>query len=401
MQVNMSTAQVSLNSTNTTASSSLNSSSEFQDYVNKRMYEIQSETSVPVSGSETKTTDTSKTESDKKTDSTSKKDDTDKKTDKSKTDKKETNEEEVVGEVVNTEVEQVITDELLAMLTGVGEVSVQTEEVEVAVETGEIQVIDLKQAKLATNELTYEESKIEQAEVEIKDEFVDDFTKAVKTTEAPVEVEVQEEVLEVEEEALEVVETEEVETVVKNIVEEDEIVVKDDVEKTEVDADVEITQSTTTTLSEIAKEEEVVFIKVGDTKLDESWQKVMDNMAKEIIAKEAAGIDKFTVILNPEGLGTVKVEVLQQEGSLLVNLVCSQSGTANLLNDNLLGLAKLLESNFGDDSNVIVTEETEESGEREMNQEGSQKQEQEIEEVEEIEEIEIDFMERMRLGLLN
>lgn len=393
VQSGVSIAQTSsLNSSSTNASSSLNSSTEFQDYVNKRMYEIQSDTSVSVSGSETKTNNTTSSD-DKKTDSTDKKDTSNKKTDTKKQDKTEVNE-EAAAAVINPEAEQLITDDLLAMLTGAVEENLvlDVEEVIVAVETGEIQVIDLKQAKLATNELAYEEPKMEEIPEEIQ-----------KTEKAEI-IEIKELVPEEVVEEVEIVETKEVEKVVSNEkeVEVEEVVLDEIIEEDGepvIKADVQATESSTTTLSEIAKEEEVVFIKVGDTKLDESWQKVLDNMGKEIIAKEASGIDKFMVVLNPEGLGEVKIEVLQQNGGVLVNLLCSQTGTANLLNDNLLGLTKLLEANFGDNSTVIVAEESQESGEREMNQENSQKEQQEVEKIEELEEIEIDFMERMRLGL--
>ncbi len=166
--------------------------------------------------------------------------------------------------------------------------------------------------------------------------------------------------------------------------------------KTAVDAGQEVT------VKEVSKE--TVVIKVADGQLNENWQRVSDAISKQVVAKQTAGVDKFSIVLDPQGLGKINVEITQDQGSMKVLFTCSSQATADLLSDNMTSLARVIESNFGSDSTVQVNEDANESNQqKDMNHENSRGGEQQQGKHQETEEdmMDFNFAERMRLGLVN
>lgn len=388
----------SINTNVSTSANAINTSNDFFSYMTSTNTSTNTNTSNTSSSSSSSTTENtnSSNTTDKKTESTSKDTSKDKKTEgTSKKDSKKVNEEAAAESLVEAPVEEVTAEQLMLSMMAVVEEVLSGEEVEVALETGEVQVIDLKQAKLATNDLLFQEPESD-GEVVEDESLLSNLQNVLTNGNIEVEAEVVEEV----DESL----IKDLENVLKNTETDEttkEEVVEEDGEEVKVKVETSDVETAPTIFAEKTADEEIVFIKVGDTQLDESWQKLMDDMAKEIIAKEAAGIEKFTVVLNPEGLGEVKIEILQLDGNLSVNLLCSQKGTAGVINDNIIGLVKILETNFGEDTKITVAEEPENAQEEMKQDDSDSKQEQKEDEVEEADEIEISFTERMRLGLMD
>lgn len=413
MQVNtmsMVQATTSNSASSLSASISASTNTDFTNFMNNKISENKTNTSTSSSSSSKETEgsskDTSSTDNDKTKDTST--DSTKEKTEStSKKDDKEVNEEAVA---VPTEVvaEEVVDQLTMALMGAVEEMLDGGEEVvEQLVETGEIQVLDLNKAKLNIVDMVAQTQITEEVEVEVgmEAEVEDDILGKLLSLVGGEEV-VLEQPVEMTQEVVEDV-SESLESLMKNMGEEGEEKIdlpEDTTIKTEVvveGEEVDTEMVAPTTLAEVAKEEEVVFIKVGDSKLNESWQQLMDDMGKEIIAKQQIGIDKFTVVLNPEGLGEVKIEVIQQESGLLVNLICNQSSTSSLISDNLLGLARILTTNLGDETEVIVTEDAQQNENQDLAEEESSNRGQENKKEKEVEEVEIDFRERMRLGLFD
>ena len=151
---------------------------------------------------------------------------------------------------------------------------------------------------------------------------------------------------------------------------------------------------------------EVVHIKVGNTKLSESWQKVADAIGKEILMKHQNGIDKFKISLNPQGLGKIDVEITNNPEGMKVSLLCNVKSTMNLISENILGLSKIVESSFGADVIVQVYDETGKTNQdhkhefNDKNSNGNQQHDDKRQQ-EEQENEGMNFLERMRLGLLD
>lgn len=166
--------------------------------------------------------------------------------------------------------------------------------------------------------------------------------------------------------------------------------------KTEVDAGQEVT------VKEVSKD--TVVIKVADGQLNENWQRVSDEISKQVVAKQTAGVDKFSIVLDPQGLGKINVEITQDQGSMKVLFTCSSQATADLLSDNMTSLARVIESNFGSDSTVQVHEDANEANQqKDMNHQNSRGGEQQQGKHKETEDdmMDFNFAERMRLGLVN
>lgn len=419
-------------SSNTSSSSSYNSTANIPDFVASTSSSNSFSSSMNDKLSSSNTNDTasnnktdSTTSSDNKTNDTSKDSVNNKEGEKTseskKEDKKEVDEEAVA---VATTVENVDTSNMDLTLLQMLEEAIKSTEEEVAetvvaggdVEFQVVTMTDLKVAEMVVDQTI-------KAEVAIAGEVTAEEAMVMVDEDGnPVEVEEKEEV-EVKAETKETSntkvseqETKEVAKVIEKVevVEEKEVVsekadtkvvakatVEGETEELEVE-DVQLTADKGISLDELATEEKIL-IKVGNTTLSESWQKLADDLGKEILAKAVQGEDSLSVTLNPKGLGEIQVEIAKQDNGVSVSLMCSSKTTAGLLSENIAGLVRILEDNF--EEHTVVVENSDQAGNQGLSDQDESRggEEQEKEEKEDNEqEFALDLQstfERMRLGI--
>lgn len=420
-------------SSNTSSSSSYNSTATIPDFVASTSSSNSFSSSMNDKLSSSNTNDTtsnnktdSTTSSDNKTNDTSKDSVNNKEGEKTseskKEDKKEVDEEAVA---VATTVENVDTSNMdLALLQMLEEAIKSTEgevaEAVVASEDVEFQVVtmtDLKVAEMVVDQTI-------KAEVAVAEEVTAEKAMVIVDEDGnPVEVEEQKEEVEVKVETKQTADTkvseQETKEVAKTIekvevVEEKEVVsekadtkveakvtTEGETEELEVE-DVQLTTDKGIALKELATEDKIL-IKVGNTELSESWQKLADDLGKEILAKSVQGEDRLSVTLNPKGLGEIQVEIAKQDNGVSVSLMCSSKTTAGLLSENIAGLVRILEDNF--EEHTVVVENSDQTDNQGLSDQDESRggEEQEKEEKEDNEkEFALDLQstfERMRLGI--
>ncbi|MGL4791687.1 MAG: flagellar hook-length control protein FliK, partial [Anaerotignaceae bacterium] len=162
--------------------------------------------------------------------------------------------------------------------------------------------------------------------------------------------------------------------------------------------DVEVIQPQQTNLNK-----DVVVIKVGDVAQPESQQMFAEDLSEAIISKINSNIEQFNITLNPKDLGKIDVNIVVRSGVITVSLLCDNDTTKKLLTENLSSLTRNIEINTGQQAVVNIEKEDNSEALKYQDFDGrgnnSQQQQQERRNSEE-KDVE-DFIQKLKLGLVN
>lgn len=153
--------------------------------------------------------------------------------------------------------------------------------------------------------------------------------------------------------------------------------------------------------------DDVVMIKVGDPSLDSSWKQVAEEIGNMVVEKINNEVQKVNIKLTPKELGEIDVEFLINKGKISVTLHCSDDGTKALLATNLDSLSKVVQTSLMQDVNVNLNyydkAEGQNTGSENFDGSGNHGQYQgdSNEKRREQEQPNLDFAQRLRLGIDN
>lgn len=148
-------------------------------------------------------------------------------------------------------------------------------------------------------------------------------------------------------------------------------------------------------------EENLVQVKVGET-VDISEPKAAEQLADSILVKAQENTNEYEMQLNPQELGKIKIKLLIADGKVHVSMLCENQKAADLLGLTGDRLRSILEERTGSEVYVEVQKEDatpyhEQEQEKEQNGRGyenSRKKEDKDGDA-------ADFMQQLRLGLLD
>lgn len=142
-------------------------------------------------------------------------------------------------------------------------------------------------------------------------------------------------------------------------------------------------------------------VRVYVPKPEELPQKVTD----QLMAKMTEGAQEFEIHIEPANLGKIAVRILYQEGQATVSIMCSEKKTFEMLGRNAGEIGQVIEKNLGGTTTIIVDKQENDylNQTRDENQKNGQNQEQEQKEGKKNQDAEDSqqFLQKLRLGLMN
>ncbi|MEZ3435905.1 MAG: flagellar hook-length control protein FliK [Lachnospiraceae bacterium] len=134
---------------------------------------------------------------------------------------------------------------------------------------------------------------------------------------------------------------------------------------------------------------------------EELPQKVTD----QLMAKMTEGVREFEIQIEPANLGKIAVKILYQDGQATVSIMCSEKKTFEMLGRNAGEIGQVIEKNLGGTTTIIVDKQENDylNQTRDENQKNGQNQEQEQKEGKKNQDAEDaqQFLQKLRLGLMN
>lgn len=147
---------------------------------------------------------------------------------------------------------------------------------------------------------------------------------------------------------------------------------------------------------------ENVNVKVGDTILDAESNDFDGKLAEEIIFKTSKGTNEFEVELSPKNLGKITIKVLFEDGHATVSMLCSNSKTLSLLNENASNIGAIIQNNTGSQTTVNIQEDKSLYEQQKQNSQGGNQQQQNQEnQKNNRNQNSEDFIQQLRLGIVN
>lgn len=150
--------------------------------------------------------------------------------------------------------------------------------------------------------------------------------------------------------------------------------------------------------------EEVVQIKVGeaDTIEPESLKSQVSEKIQDMIVKATEKNNEFEIQLAPEHLGKILVKIAFKQGETSVSLLCSNPKTMSILAENARSMSEIIQSNTNTHVTINVQEENKSFYDEQGNhQQQSQDSQQERNQQNKQQNTSIDFIQQMRLGLVD
>ncbi len=151
--------------------------------------------------------------------------------------------------------------------------------------------------------------------------------------------------------------------------------------------------------------DDVIAIKVGEPSLISSWKQVAEEIGNMVVEKVNNEVQKVNIKLTPKELGEINVEFLIDNGKISVSLSCSDEGTKALLATNLDSLSKVVQASLMQEVNVNLNnyDKAQEHNAGSENFDGSgnngQNQEDSNHKRKEQEQPNLDFAQKLRLGI--
>lgn len=150
--------------------------------------------------------------------------------------------------------------------------------------------------------------------------------------------------------------------------------------------------------------EETVQIKVGegDTIEPQSLKSQMAEKIQDMIIKATGKNNEFEIQLAPEHLGKIVVKIAFKQGETSVSLLCSNPKTMSILAENARSISEIVQSNTNTHATINVQEENKSFYEEQGNhQQRGQENQQEKNHQNKQQNTSIDFIQQMRLGLVD
>lgn len=83
-------------------------------------------------------------------------------------------------------------------------------------------------------------------------------------------------------------------------------------------------------------------------------EELPQELAKELIVKNAVGQNEFEIQITPKHLGEITVRVMQEDGVSVVSIVCSEKKTMELLAQGAREIGTVMEQNLGKPTEIYV-----------------------------------------------
>ena len=152
----------------------------------------------------------------------------------------------------------------------------------------------------------------------------------------------------------------------------------------------------------VSKEVELVQVKVGENKINMHSAQAADELAETVLVKVAENTNEYELQLAPEELGKIKIKLVIENGKISVAMSCENQKAADLLAATGGRLKAVIEERTGSETFVQVQqEENYQQQEKEGQHSGRGQEEQNRKQQEASPEELANFMQQLRLGLLN
>lgn len=143
-----------------------------------------------------------------------------------------------------------------------------------------------------------------------------------------------------------------------------------------------------------------VHMEIGQT------EDLSKKLLEQIMKKVSLGQKELEVALEPANLGKIIVRISYGDHNTTVSLMCSESKTLNLLAQNSKEMGAILEANLGEPATIYVDKQQEsnylnQERDNERRQEQYQQEEQKQAEKQDSDDNPIDFMQKLRLQMVN
>ncbi len=163
----------------------------------------------------------------------------------------------------------------------------------------------------------------------------------------------------------------------------------------------ETTDASAVVQKEAPKEENLVRFKVGET-INPSEPKAAEKLADTVLLKMSEKTGEYELQLNPQELGKIKIKLVFEDGKINVAIFCENQKAADLLGLTGARLKGIIEERTGSEAYVEVqkddanpyNEQEKEKNDNGRGYEESKKQDKKNDDV-------VDFMQQLRLGLLD
>jgi len=131
----------------------------------------------------------------------------------------------------------------------------------------------------------------------------------------------------------------------------------------------------------------------------DNLEELESKLAEQIVKQVHSGKKELEVQLDPKNLGKIHIKVSYEENQLNVSVTCSESKTLKMLSHSAVDLGNILESNINRPVQVIVDkQETNYLNNQQEQGNGGQQQRQQQENRQE--QTQEDFIQKLRLGIL-
>lgn len=186
----------------------------------------------------------------------------------------------------------------------------------------------------------------------------------------------------------------------KVVVHKQEGLQEQDAAKEDVDADP--TEAMTSAPKEtVSKEAELVQVKVSD-KINLTSAQAADDLAETVLVKVAENTNEYELQLAPEELGKIKIKLVIENGKISVAMSCDNQKAADLLAATGGRLKAVIEERTGSETFVQVQQENDYQNQEKEGQHNGRGQEQQNKKQQETTPEDLaNFMQQLRLGLLN
>ena len=151
----------------------------------------------------------------------------------------------------------------------------------------------------------------------------------------------------------------------------------------------------------VSKEAELVQVKVSD-KINLTSAQAADDLAETVLVKAAENTNEYELQLAPEELGKIKIKLVIENGKISVAMSCENQKAADMLAATGGRLKAVIEERTGSEAFVHVEQEEQYQNQEKEGQNNGRGQEQQNRKQQETSQEELaDFMQQLRLGLLN
>lgn len=168
-----------------------------------------------------------------------------------------------------------------------------------------------------------------------------------------------------------------------------------------VQQDTEAEEAVSVPNEAVSKEAELTQVKVSD-KINLTSAHAADELAETVLVKVSENANEYELQLTPEELGKIKIKLVIENGKIHVAMSCENQKAADLLAATGNRLKAVIEERTGSETFVQVEQENAYQEQEKESQHNSRGQEQQRKQQQETSPEELaNFMQQLRLGLLD